>query len=145
MLVAGQDDDRADRPRERAPTLVREYPPEEHSPALQVRPLRSDGSRHGVIAADADASAMSLEHEDPDHLQRRRRDLVRQADDHDHAENAEDQFLPVHEFPAQGVAQEAEGDLDLDDVSDVRAGVDEAAEERGVVGCLPARRPPQYW
>lgn len=69
-----------------------------------MRPLRYNGSRHRIITTDSYTHEQTKA-EDPDHLQRWRWYTIRQADDQNCADNANDEFLAVNKFPAESISK----------------------------------------
>lgn len=130
LLETSQDDDSDDGTGESTPSLVGEDEAEQDTTAAQVSSLRSDGSGHWIISSDTDTHEQTPA-ENPDHLLVWRWDAVGQADDHDHTDDTDDEFLSVDESTTEGVSQETERDL-TDDVTHVGSAIDATTEEERI-------------
>lgn len=94
--------------------------------------LAHDRSGHWIIATDTHTHQHS-KHEDPDHFQGRRGDAVGQTDDQYRADDTDDEFFAIHEFASESIAKIAEQQLS-EDVTNVRACIDQPAKTRRVMG-----------
>ena len=99
------------------PSLIGKDPCQKSPSSVEMRPFRHDRSRHRIVPPDPNTHEKSKA-EDPDHFQSRCGYTVGQTDDQNGADDADYEFLSVHEFAAECITKKTKGELS-DDVSDI--------------------------
>lgn len=89
------------------PSLIGEDPGQKTSSCMKMRSLRYDRGRHRIVSSDADAH-QEPKTEDPNHLQCWCRYTVRKTDNQNGADDANNQFLAVHELSAESITKKTE-------------------------------------